>query len=349
MILKVFNNHKFVKNNTMSSQDSKTLKNLNSENSKQVPNNFEEAVLMIQEFAFVEVKKEAEKKQLYFHNNAHAEAVKRRAGIIFNAIEPFWVQICYEPALIDTKRVKYLIDICAASHDMIQEFLPLTSPQTARQRESGVSETATINKLIDYIKQLNQRFINQNPELPSLFTQTDLEIIRKTISATICIFEPSDNSIYQPDLYNSKQQITLSARIIALADIGGLGIDGIPAFIQEGSLILLEENPDIIPLVKEFLGNEGNETDKKELYENLRQRLLKRAKFQIGFAKGRYTRLNKELEGLPVEVIRVLKEKVFKYLNEQTIQKIEAATPTAHNTSLEKLIEFFDLDKYIHN
>jgi hypothetical protein len=348
MILKAFNNHNFVKNNTMSSQEHKTLKNLNSENLKQVPNNFEEAILMIQEFAFVEVKKEAERKQLYFHNNAHAEAVKRRAGIIFNAIEPFWNKICHEPVLIDSKRVKYLIDICAASHDMIQEFLPLTSPQTARQRESGVSEIATINKLIDYIKQLNQRFINQNPELPPLFTQTDLEIIRKTISATICIFDTSDNSIYQPDLYNSQQQITLSARIIALADIGGLGIDGIPAFIQEGTLILLEENPDIIPLVKEFLGT-GNETDKEVIYENLRQRLLKRAKFQIGFAKGRYTRLNKELEGLPVEVIKVLKEKVFKHLNEQTIQQIEALTPTADNTSLSKLIEFFQLDKYIHN
>ncbi len=322
--------------------DSRLFKNYNSKSSKPIPNNFEEAVLMIQEFALAEVKTEAENKQLYFHNNAHAQAVKRRAEIIFNAIEPFWDKICQESALLDSKRAKYLIDVCAATHDMVQEFLPLTSPQTARQRESGVSETATINKLIDYIKQLNQRFFAQNPELPSLFTQADLEIIRKTISATICLFDTNDNSIYQPDLYNSEQQIILSARIIALADIGGLGIDGIPAFFQEGSLILLEENPDVIPLVKEFLV-------KKEINEKLRVRLLKRAKFQIGFAKGRYVRLNRELEGLPVEVVSVLKEKVFKYLNEQTIQKIEALTPTADDTSLEKLIEFFELDKYIHN
>ncbi|MGB3653262.1 MAG: hypothetical protein WBA41_18855, partial [Rivularia sp. (in: cyanobacteria)] len=214
--------------------DRKTLKNYNSKSSKQIPNNFEEAVLMIQEFALAEVKTEAENKQLYFHNNAHAQAVKRRASIIFNAIEPFWDKICQESALLDSKRAKYLIDICAATHDMVQEFLPLTSPQTARQRESGVSETATINKLIDYIKQINQRFVAQNPELPILFTQADLEIIRKTISATICLFDSNDNSIYQPDLYNSEQQIILSARIIALADIGGLGIDGIPAFFQEG-------------------------------------------------------------------------------------------------------------------
>ena len=178
----------------------------------------------------------------------------------------------------------------------------------------------------------------------------DLEIIRKSISATICLFDTSDNSIYQPDLYNLEQEIALNARIIALADIGGLGIDGIPAYFQEGSLILLEENLDIIPLVKEFLDNQENKTYKKELlYENLRQRLLKRAKFQISFAIGRYTRLNKELEGLPPEVISILKEKVFKYLNEEVIQQIETSIPTADDTSLEKLIEFFELDKYIQN
>ncbi len=323
-------------------KNSRNLKKSFSKSSQPIPKNFEQAVSMIEEFAFAEVQKEAEKKQLYFHNNAHAEAVKRRAEIIFNAIEPFWKIIFNKPALSDRKRAKYLIDICAASHDMVQNFLPLKSPQTARQRESGVSENATIKKLIDYIENLNQNFIAQNPQLPALFTQSDLEIIRKSISATICLFDTNDNSIYQPDLYNSEQQIILSARIIALADIGGLGIDGISAFFQEGTLILLEENPDVIPLVKEFLA-------KKQIDEKLRQRLLKRAKFQIGFAKGRFARLNRELEGLPVEVVSVLKEKVFKYLNEQTIQQIEALTPTADDTSLEKLIEFFELEKYIHN
>ncbi len=254
-----------------------------------------------------------------------------------------------KPALLDSKRAKYLIDICAASHDMVQDFLPLKSPQTARQRESGVSENATIDKLIDFIKELNKKYKTQNPEFPALFTEADLQIIRKSISATICLLDTNDNSIYQPDLYNSEQKITLPARIIALADIGGLGIDGIPAYFQEGSLILLEENLDIVPLVEEFVADKENKSNNKEVYENLRQRLLKRAKFQISFAKGRYARLNKELEGLPIEVVSALKQKVFKYLNEETIQEIEALTPIAASTSLEKLIEFFELYKYIHN
>ena len=223
-----------VDNHTMSqNQDSEVLENLHIENFGLTPKNFEHAVAMIKDFAFAEVEKEAQKKQLYFHNYAHAQAVQRRAEIIFNAIEPFWGKICQESNSSDSKRAKYLIDICAASHDMVQEFLPLKSPQTARQRETGVSENATINKLIDFIKQLNKSFVARNPGVPPLFTLADLEIIRKSISATICLFDTSDNSIYQPDLYNLQQQIALNARIIALADIGGLGIDGIPAYLQE--------------------------------------------------------------------------------------------------------------------
>ncbi|NJL81000.1 MAG: hypothetical protein HC917_23445, partial [Richelia sp. SM2_1_7] len=178
-----------------------------SENPSQIPQTFEEAVLMIQEFALIEVKKEVEKKQLYFHNYAHAKAVKTQGRNHFlMLLNLFWgSKFVDEPALADSQRVKYLIDICAASHDIVQEFLPTTTPKTARQRESGVSETATINKLINYIKQLNQEFIHQNPELPPLFNESDFQIIKKTISATICLFDTSDNSIYQPDLYNLEQ------------------------------------------------------------------------------------------------------------------------------------------------
>ena len=117
-------------------QENSILEESNSKIWQVIPKNFEQAISIIKEFAFAEIKKEAEKKQLYFHNHAHAEAVQRRAEIIFNAIEPFWDQICHQSDSSDSKRAKYLIDICAASHDMIQEFIPLESPQTARQRES---------------------------------------------------------------------------------------------------------------------------------------------------------------------------------------------------------------------
>jgi hypothetical protein len=79
----------------------------------------------------------------------------------------------------------------------------------------------------------------------------------------------------------------------------------------------------------------------------LRQRLLKKARFQVDFARGREARLDIELQGLPPKAIPILKEKVFKYLNKETIRKIENLTPTSANSNLENLLDFFRLTTYV--
>ena len=316
--------------------------NTKTENLDQLPGSFEEAVTMVKNFAFLEIQKESEQKQLYYHTCDHAYAVQQRADIIFKAIEPFGKE--FVQSQISLTRIKHLIDICAIAHDMVQEFLPHTKLNTSRKREPGVSETATISKLLNYIESLRIKSSNQKVNNPILFTDSDLQIIREAIEATICLYDCGDNSIYQPYLYCTRKKILLPARIIALADLGSLGIEGIEAYFQEGSLIFLEENPDTISII---LNNEYN--NQPELSENLRQRLLQRARFQVNFAKGREARFMREVEGLPVGAISVLRNKVFKYLNKDTIKKIESITPTRDDTILEKLIEFFDLKKLIRS
>ena len=311
--------------------------NLNTENLAKLPGSFEEAVTMVKNFALLEIQRESEQKQLYYHSCDHAYAVQQRADIIFQAIEPFGQEVTE----ISLKRIKHLIDICALSHDMVQEFLPHTELHTSRKREPGASEAATISKLINYIASLN---IKSNDQIANkiLFTDSDLQIIKEAIEATICLYDFEDNSIYQPYLYSTDKKISLPARIIALADIGSLGIEGIEAYFQEGSLIFLEENPDIISII---LNEEYK--NQPELSENLRQRLLQRARFQVNFARGRKARFASEVMGLPGGAISVLKHNVFKFLNQDTIKKIESITPTADDTLLEELLEFFDLKKLI--
>ena len=311
---------------------------MNNENFAQLPGSFAEAVTMVKNFALLEIQRESQQKQLYYHNCAHAYAVQQRAEIIFQAIQPF------EPKTNQTSlvRIKHLIDLCALSHDMVQEFLPNTKLYTPRKRHPGVSETATISKLINYIESLKLKSINPRVNNPIFFTDLDLQIIRESIAATICLYDCEDNSIYQPYLYSTGKQISLPARIIALADLGSLGIEGIEAYLQEGSLIFLEENPDIVPIIL----NEDYK-ERSELSENLRQRLLQRARFQLNFARGREARFMREVEGLPVGAIPILRNKVFKYLNKDTIATIESITPTKDDTRLEKLVDFFDLKKLV--
>ena len=314
--------------------------NLKPENLASLAGSFEEVVAIVKSFALGEIQTESKRKQLYYHSCNHAYAVQKRANIIFQALEPFVKEV----SPISITRLKHLIDICAIAHDTVQEFLPNTELHTARKRQPGVSEAATIAKLIDYIESLNIKFKNQKANEHILFTDLDLQIIEESIQATVCLYDPEDNSVYQPYLYSTDKEIILPARIIALADIGSLGIEGIKAYFQEGSLIFLEENPDIVSvIVNEKYKNQP------ELFENLRQLLLQRARFQVDFAKGRQARFMREVAGLPEDAISVLKNQVFKFLNQDTITKIELMTPTRDNTIVEELIDFFALKKLIQS
>ena len=328
-------------------QEHQQLQHYSTNNSAELPRTFAEAVTKVKNFALEEFDKEIAQKQLYYHTREHVNGVQRRAQMIFQVLCPDWEASQEGDAASDyLTRMKLLINLCAASHDMIQVFIPQTQPHTSRRREPGVSETATIDRLINYIKQQNQWLQKYDSESPALFTDLELHMIGEAIEVTISAFDPSDRAIYQPALYNPNKNLSLVARIIALADIGALGIEGVEVYNWEGSLHLLEDNPDIIPLI---LNRDIQNLDSTnpELYENLRQRLLRRTRFQVNFAKSRVARYVREVQGLPAEAIPVLTNDVFKYLNQETIRQIELITPTDEDTSLNELIEFFALDNYI--
>ncbi|TBR60293.1 hypothetical protein B4U84_05275 [Westiellopsis prolifica IICB1] len=299
---------------------------------------FSKTVARVRDFALQEMKQEAEQKQLYYHNCQHVQGVERRANQIFQVIKPYW-----QNNLEYINRMELLLEICTLSHDLVQEFVPQSEPHTARKREIGVSEAATIHKLMNYIHNLNEDLSKSDPNSLGIFTNSDLGIIKEAIEATICLYDPIRGSIYQADLYNSEKNLSIVSRITALADIGTLGIEGIEAFNAEGSLLFLEENIDLIPIILQTDFNLVNQ----ELHDHIRQRLLKRARFQVNFAKDRLARYTYEIEGLPVDSIPVVIQEVFKFLNPETIEKIEANTPTSEDATLEQLIKFFDLKRYL--
>jgi hypothetical protein len=314
--------------------------------SDQLPDSFEEAVRRVRQFALQEFEKEITQKQLYYHTCEHVNTVQRRADQIFQVVRPYWEALLESGTGSDyLTRMKLLLDLCAIAHDVVQEFVPQTQSHTSRRRDSGVSERATIYKLIKYIEALNKQVQRQDPDSLALFQDSELRIIKEAIEATICLYDPADQAIYQPDLYDPKKNVSPVARMIALADIGSLGMEGIESYNQEGSLLFLEENPDVIPILAD---GEIQQLD-PELYENFRQRLLRRVRFQVHFAKSRLVRYKHELEGFPAKAIPILIDKVFKHLRPETIREVETTTPTAEDTTLEQLIQFFELEKYVRN
>lgn len=312
-------------------------------NLSRLPQSFAEVVAIVTDFVLGEFDREIIEKQLYYHTRDHINGVRQRAKLIFQTI----YQGENHQTSQNLARLQVLLDLCALAHDLVQVFLPQTEPHTSRRREVGVSETLTVQKLCNYINELNDRLREFQVDESLLFSKADLSIIEEAILATICIYDPSEQSIYQPALYEPNQNLSAIARILALADIGALGIEGITAYNQEGSLLFLEENPDIIPIIYE--GDRENLALKNpQLYENIRQRLLKRCRFQVNFARSRLRRYSQEIVAFSPEAILLLNQHVFKYLNAETIQQIIAETPTDENTSMEVLLSFLNLKEFIN-
>ncbi|MDX2230589.1 MAG: hypothetical protein NW220_13190 [Leptolyngbyaceae cyanobacterium bins.349] len=297
------------------------------------PQTFADAIAYLQTLALQEFDREVAEQQLCYHNRHHVVGVQCRANQIFQVICP------YLNSTEDCDRLQQLLDLCAITHDLIQIFVPQSDPHTARRRAAGVSEHATIERLFELIKLLNEQALTQSAQLSA----QDLHIIQEAIAATICEYDATEQAIFQPLLYQ-QQPISWVARILALADIGALGMDGITAYNLEGSLLFLEENLDVRSLIQ----NQQLETlmvDNPVLHENIRQRLLRRTRFQVNLAKSRLNRCPQELAAFPSEVIPVLTHEVFRYLTPETIGAILASTPTADDTPVDVLINFFQFEQ----
>ncbi len=306
---------------------------------------FAQTVRLVENYVRQEIERETEREQLYYHTIDHALAVKRRSKTIFQAIEP--VLAVNQPG-VDWKRLECLLDVCAIAHDMVQQFSDLTEINRPRQRIPGISEAATFDKLIAYIKKLNQTLSELNVDDSILFSDRDLDIIQEGILATICQRDPqagkvsysfSNYSIYQPYLYDRQSPISLVGNIIALADLGTLGMEGIEPFIYEGILVFLEDNLDLKDLIIE--GKAPDPSSKTQL----KARLLNMTRFMVSLALERYARFELEIAAFSAEARHILRSQVFIYLNSQNIAKVREIVPINETTSLDELISFFCLNK----
>lgn len=335
-------------------------------NWEQKPSSFADTVQLVENYVRREIVQETKNKQLFYHTLDHADAVKRRANLIFAEIRPCLAQsFSFE----ELNRSQLLMNVSAIAHDMVQEFTPPEDLSRPRRHLVGISEAATTVKLIEYIQDLNRELAKFNLEPSILFSDQDIVIIEDSIRATICDLDPqageasysfSSHSIYQPYLYNPETKPSIIGSIIALADLGTLGIDGIEPFIQDGIMIFLEDNPDLLDFILhhgfEPSGTKNNllinltndslvpaEFNSSVLldYDSAKTRLTNMNRFMVNLAKERYARLEVEIAGFAPPVRHILKEKIFIYLNTENIKKVVAIIPTDKNTGLSELIDFF--------
>ena len=310
------------------------------------PSSFAETVELVENYVREEIIRETKDKQLYYHTFDHALAVKRRANKIFQEIK---FVLFKSESNCELKRLNSLINLCAMAHDMVQLFESDTLANRPRKRPVGISEVASANKLIEYIQNLNQELATYELEPSIIFSDRDCQIIYDAIVATICERDPQANkasysfspySIYQPYLYNSQSKISIVGSIIALADLGTLGIDGTENYIQDGILVFLEDNLDLKDLI---INCNYSAIQNKDI---VKARLLSMARFIVSLARERQARFETEIAGFSFQARQILRDKIFIYFEIENIKKIETIVPTNENTSLLELVNFFCLNNY---
>ena len=311
---------------------------------EQKPTSFAEIVQLVEKYLQAEIVQETKEKQLYYHNLGHALAVKRRADSIFQAIKPVLME---NYSLQELARLESLISICGLAHDMVQIFEP-TPPNLSRKRLSGSSETETANKLLRYIQNLNQAVATEKLDASFLFSDREQQIIHDAIIATICVQDPHGSkasatffphSIYQPYLYDSHSKISIVGSIIALADLGALGMDGVEAYIQDGILVFLEDNPHLQELVLHCHYPNSSAQD------STKAKLLTMSRFIVDLAYERQARFEQEIAGFMPQLRQILRNQVFIYLNQASIDRITTLVPNQSSASFSQLISFFCSNK----
>jgi hypothetical protein len=303
------------------------------------PQTFAESLARVEALILADFDREIAQKQLYYHDRAHINAVRRRTGQLLHTLRPFLTDYSVDAL----ERLTGLLELCANAHDAMQIFEPQEHPYAARRRAPGTSEAATFERLVAHIQRLNHAL---EPSSPARFTEEDVQVIREAIEATVCVYDPTDQAIYQPSLYPPARPLSLVAHLLALADIGALGIDGVAFYNQEGSLLFLEENPDTIPLIVNG-ALPTQRASRPDLYENVRQRLLRRARFQVSFARSRLARYPHEVACLPAASMPILTHQVFRYLTPEVVRIVETTTPTDDHTPLDVLVEFFQFEQHL--
>lgn len=247
---------------------------------------------------------------LAFHNSLHTKTIMRRVDKILEVLGA-------------DSRTRSNGKLYAGFHDPVQNWKAATTKEgyIRRDRAPFPNEEDSFKMARDYMRGVNVK------EEEKIFAEEDIALSEEAIMATKASgpgsWDPERQTIVQPNL---NERSSLTARALALADIGGAGMDGGAQYVFEGSTLFREENLDILEALSDA---EKSETLTDEQKENFKKRMLAWSNFQPVFAEGRKARFEIEIGGLPEEAKEALR-KLFNKFDES----INAAKKKAEERKL---------------
>lgn len=167
---------------------------------------------------------------LSFHNVAHTKTVMRRVDKTLEVLGA-------------NRRTMGRAKLYAGFHDSVQNWKTKNNEKgfAMRDRSPFPNEEDSFKMAREYMEGINKQ------EDEEIFTSEDIEHGEKAIMATKASgpgsWDTKRDTIVQSNL---QEDSPLEARALALADIGGAGMDGGAQYVFEGSALFREDNLDIL-------------------------------------------------------------------------------------------------------
>lgn len=232
--------------------------------------------------------------KLDFHVTKHSKDIVRRTSLILSTLR------LVDPTFVRTEDVKKG-EILAAWHDVKQdsyarEVTEGEHTKKIRDRKPQEGEPTNEAKSATQLKEYLDIFDSERSK--SKLTNSEID---DALNVTVPGF--NGKTVIQPGLTESS---SIFARALALADIGGAGMDSAEQYFWEGDAVFREENMDI----REALQVEGELSESQKDY--FKKRMLGWSAFQEVFAQGRKDAFEQEVAPLPEDAkiaLRVLFDK----------------------------------------
>jgi|CXWL01.1.fsa_nt_gi hypothetical protein len=267
--------------------------------------------------------------KLDFHVTRHSRDIVRRVLLILSSLR------LADPSLVSEDDIENG-QLLAAWHDSDQDytlqevedspFVKIKRNRKPQNEGDQTNEEKSAERLIAYNNE--QRAQGQV-----------VTISEDEVRAGMIVTKPFFNgqTVIQPEVTEATDIIP---RVLALADIGGAGMDSSEQLFWEGDAVFREDGVDITLAVT------SGEVLSLEREEYFKKRMLEWSRFQIPFAVGRQDLFEKEIGPLPENAKEVLRT-LFNRFGEN-IRAVEDRAEQRERMSFQELVASFGYRTLLH-
>lgn len=257
--------------------------------------------------------------RLTFHGIQHTQGDIFRTEAILIAI-----QRANPGTDLVTEKDIALGKLAAAFHDIVQKW-EIRSEVDAqgnevkkRIRASGENEKASADLAESYMRSLNKSTGN-------MFSERDIQVVREAILITIAKYDKTSGRITQPDF--AKYQDNLVAQALALADLGGSGMEGFPTARWATVAHFIEDYPDVAAYAQLYSQSQGDERKMKrdiQKEQQFHKMFTAWLESEVRFNQGRQEQVQREIASMDPGVQEPVKNLFARY--DEVITGLQAFT-----------------------